>query len=236
MRTSQSAGEAFDDGHAPEDEEMSRNTYPLKLPTSVKKAAAELAATDGVSLNQFIAAEVAEKVGSLRAADDFLREPRELRNPRTCSSICAAHRRWDRTQTTCPRAAIDTAGVIVRNLRERGHDARTARWGGIFPWSAAINASILWVKELQLAHLTTTEASSGTTYRTRHIGGSGQGAQATGCETQSQCGAGASRNPPIGATGSKEATLGGCSCGDSQRRRRQRFRTRTDQQTGLICT
>ena len=53
---------------------MSKNTYPLKLPTSVKKAAAELAATDGVSLNQFIAAAVAEKVGSLRAADDFLRE------------------------------------------------------------------------------------------------------------------------------------------------------------------
>jgi len=53
---------------------MSKNTYPLKLPTSVKKAAAELAANDGVSLNQFIAAAVAEKVGSLRAADDFLRE------------------------------------------------------------------------------------------------------------------------------------------------------------------
>ncbi|HWS63022.1 MAG TPA: toxin-antitoxin system HicB family antitoxin [Steroidobacteraceae bacterium] len=33
---------------------MSKNTYPLKLPTSVKKAAAELAASDGVSLNQFI--------------------------------------------------------------------------------------------------------------------------------------------------------------------------------------
>jgi hypothetical protein len=52
---------------------MSRNAYPLKLPTSVKKAAAELAATDGVSLNQFIAAAVAEKVGSLRAVDEFLR-------------------------------------------------------------------------------------------------------------------------------------------------------------------
>ena len=38
--------------YAPEDEEMSKHTYPLKLPTSVKKAAAELAATDGVSLNQ----------------------------------------------------------------------------------------------------------------------------------------------------------------------------------------
>ena len=60
--------------YAREDEGMSKNTYPLKLCTSVKKAAAELAATDSVSLNQFIAAAVAEKVGSLRAADDFLRE------------------------------------------------------------------------------------------------------------------------------------------------------------------
>ena len=53
---------------------MSKSTYPLKLPTSVKKAAVELAASDGVSLNQFIAAAVAEKVGSLRVAHDFLRD------------------------------------------------------------------------------------------------------------------------------------------------------------------
>lgn len=53
---------------------MSKSTYPLKLPTSIKRAAAELAASDGVSLNQFIAAAVAEKVGSLRTARDFLKE------------------------------------------------------------------------------------------------------------------------------------------------------------------
>jgi hypothetical protein len=53
---------------------MSKSTYPLKLPTSVKNAAAELAKLDGVSLNQFIAAAVAEKVGSIRTARDFLRE------------------------------------------------------------------------------------------------------------------------------------------------------------------
>ena len=52
---------------------MSKSTYPLKLPTSIKNAAAELAASDGVSLNQFIAAAVAEKVGSLRTAREFLR-------------------------------------------------------------------------------------------------------------------------------------------------------------------
>jgi hypothetical protein len=45
---------------------LSKNTYPLKLPNSVKNAAAELAKIDGVSLNQFIAAAVAEKVGALR--------------------------------------------------------------------------------------------------------------------------------------------------------------------------
>lgn len=53
---------------------MSKNTYPLKLPTSVKQAAAELAKEDGVSLNQFIAAAVAEKVGTLRTAREFFAE------------------------------------------------------------------------------------------------------------------------------------------------------------------
>jgi hypothetical protein len=52
---------------------MSKSTYPLKLPTSVKTAAARLAKADGVSLNQFIAAAVAEKVGVLETADLFLR-------------------------------------------------------------------------------------------------------------------------------------------------------------------
>lgn len=45
---------------------MSKGTYPLKLPTSVKTAAARLAKADGVSLNQFIAAAVAEKGGGHR--------------------------------------------------------------------------------------------------------------------------------------------------------------------------
>ena len=53
---------------------MSKSRYPLKLPNSVKNAAAELAKVDGVSLNQFIAAAVAEKVGTLQAARVFLHE------------------------------------------------------------------------------------------------------------------------------------------------------------------
>jgi hypothetical protein len=61
---------------------MSKGTYPLKLPTSVKSAAAELAKLDGVSLNQFIAAAVAEKVGSIRTAHDFLHQRAGSAKPR----------------------------------------------------------------------------------------------------------------------------------------------------------
>jgi hypothetical protein len=63
---------------------MSKSTYPLKLPNSIKAAAAELAREEGVSLSQFIAAAVAEKVGVLRTTAEFLREragdskPRDL--------------------------------------------------------------------------------------------------------------------------------------------------------------
>jgi hypothetical protein len=53
---------------------MSKSTYPLKLPNSVKNAAAELAKVDGVSLNQFIASAVAEKVGTLQTVRLFLQE------------------------------------------------------------------------------------------------------------------------------------------------------------------
>ncbi len=51
---------------------MSKATYPLKLPRSVKEAAVRLAKEDGVSLNQWIASAVAEKVGSVETAARFL--------------------------------------------------------------------------------------------------------------------------------------------------------------------
>ena len=53
---------------------MSKATYPLKLPLSVKEAAARLAKADGVSLNQWIASAVAQKVGAVEPAADFLRQ------------------------------------------------------------------------------------------------------------------------------------------------------------------
>lgn len=53
---------------------MSRATYPLKLPHSIKKAAQRLAKEDGVSLNQWIAAAVAEKVGVVETAAEFFKK------------------------------------------------------------------------------------------------------------------------------------------------------------------
>jgi hypothetical protein len=52
---------------------MSKSTYPLKLPLSTKKAAQRLAKEDGVSLNQWIAVAVAEKVGVIETAAEFFK-------------------------------------------------------------------------------------------------------------------------------------------------------------------
>lgn len=52
---------------------MSKATYPLKLPASIKTAAARLAKEDGVSLNQWIATAVAQKVGVVETAAEFFK-------------------------------------------------------------------------------------------------------------------------------------------------------------------
>lgn len=57
-----------------EGKNMSKATYPLKLPLSVKKAAQRLAKEDGVSLNQWIAVAVAEKVGLVETAAEFFKQ------------------------------------------------------------------------------------------------------------------------------------------------------------------
>ena len=47
------------------------STYPLRLPASIKAEAEKLAAQDRISLNQFVATAVAEKVAVLRTASYF---------------------------------------------------------------------------------------------------------------------------------------------------------------------
>jgi hypothetical protein len=52
---------------------MNKASYPLKLPISIKVAAARLAKEDGVSLNQWISVAIAQKIGVVETAADFLR-------------------------------------------------------------------------------------------------------------------------------------------------------------------
>lgn len=52
---------------------MTKASYPLKLPASVKAAAARLAKEDGVSLNQWISVAIAQKIGVVETAADFLK-------------------------------------------------------------------------------------------------------------------------------------------------------------------
>lgn len=51
---------------------MNKASYPLKLPISVKTAAQRLAKEDGVSLNQWISVAIAQKIGVVETAADFL--------------------------------------------------------------------------------------------------------------------------------------------------------------------
>jgi len=50
---------------------MSKATYPLKLPASIKKAAARLARGDDMSLNQCISSAAPQKVGAVETAAAF---------------------------------------------------------------------------------------------------------------------------------------------------------------------
>jgi len=47
------------------------STYPLRLPTSLKAAVAEISKADGTSINQFVTTAVAEKVATMRTVEFF---------------------------------------------------------------------------------------------------------------------------------------------------------------------
>jgi hypothetical protein len=47
------------------------STYPLRLPKSVKAAAEKLAREEGISMNQFVATAVAEKLIAMQTATFF---------------------------------------------------------------------------------------------------------------------------------------------------------------------
>lgn len=47
------------------------SVYPLRLPTSLKQAVAEISKEDGTSINQFVTTAVAEKVSAMRTTEFF---------------------------------------------------------------------------------------------------------------------------------------------------------------------
>ncbi len=57
---------------------MSRTaTYPLRLPHSIKAAVEKFARQEGISMNQFVATAVAEKLAALNTAALFFAERKE---------------------------------------------------------------------------------------------------------------------------------------------------------------
>ena len=52
---------------------MTKASYPLKLPASIKAAAQRLAKEDGVSLNQWISVAIAQKIGAVETQADYLK-------------------------------------------------------------------------------------------------------------------------------------------------------------------
>jgi hypothetical protein len=68
---------------------LSKATYPLKLPVSIKAAAARLAKEDGVSLNQWIAVAVAQKVGAVETAATFFEKRGTGADPKDLLAVLA---------------------------------------------------------------------------------------------------------------------------------------------------
>lgn len=62
------------------------STYPLRLPKSVKAAAEQVARDEGISLNQFVATAVAEKLSALNTAR-FFAERRERADLQTFRAL-----------------------------------------------------------------------------------------------------------------------------------------------------
>jgi hypothetical protein len=54
------------------------NTYPLRLPRSLKQAVERLSREDGTSINQFVATAVAEKISALETARFFADRKRRV--------------------------------------------------------------------------------------------------------------------------------------------------------------
>lgn len=76
--------------------------YALKLPHSVKNVAQRIAAVNGVSLNQFIAVAVAEKISAIEGAVVFLKQRAGKAKPSDMKLILRRAPRGEVTPTDEP--------------------------------------------------------------------------------------------------------------------------------------
>lgn len=65
-----------------------KSNFPLRLPESIKRAAEQLAKEDGVSLNQFVAVAVAEKVSAIKTLS-YLEERARRADPAKFEDVLA---------------------------------------------------------------------------------------------------------------------------------------------------
>ena len=89
------------------------STYPLRLPRSVKAAVEELAKEEGISMNQFVATAVAEKLVAMRTAQFFAER-------RSRADMAAFRKLRRRTGSEPPR---DGDERVERGRRPAGPEA-----------------------------------------------------------------------------------------------------------------
>ncbi len=88
---------------------MSKATFPLKLPASIKATTSRLAKEDGVSLNQWIATAVAQKVGVVETAAAFFQQRAGRAKPGDP----------ERIMRKVPDAPVEPEDVIPPDLAKR---------------------------------------------------------------------------------------------------------------------
>ncbi len=79
------------------------STYPLRLPKSVKAEAEKLAREEGISMNQFVATAVAEKLSAMRTVEFFAQR-------RSRADLAAFRKLLRRQGGEPPRAGDEIAG------------------------------------------------------------------------------------------------------------------------------
>lgn len=79
------------------------STYPLRLPKSIKAEAEKLAREEGISMNQFVATAVAEKLSAMRTMEFFAQR-------RSRADLAAFRKLLRRQGGESPRAGDEIIG------------------------------------------------------------------------------------------------------------------------------